>query len=185
MPAGLYPRLLGSDWSRLDETVRRFHVESTSVQASGSFQIRHGNSMMAKWLLWLLGMPSAGEAVPAELVVCAREGGEIWRRTFAGRRLTTTQFPFAGDLLAERLGAVELRFRLEVAAGALVYRQMTAALRIGPLTVPLPRWLRPQVDAREEPAQPPDQAHVIVQVLVPLVGLLIHYEGTIKREEAA
>src|SRR5258708_16279853 len=138
MPAGLYPRLLGSDWSRLDETVRRFHVESTSVQASGSFQIRHGNRMMAKWLLWLLGMPSAGEAVPVELVVCAREGGESWMRTFAAGRLTTTHFPLAGDLLAERLGAVELRFCPAGAGGALVYRQLSAALRVLPATLPLP-----------------------------------------------
>jgi hypothetical protein len=74
---------------------------------------------------------------------------------------------------------------LEVAAGALVYRQMTAALRIASLTIPLPRWLRPQVDAREETARPPDREHVFVQVVVPLVGLLILYEGTITIEDAA
>src|SRR5258707_9502151 len=155
MQAGLYARLLGSDWSRLDETVRRVHVVSTPVRASGSFRVRHGNSMMAKWLLWLLDMPPAGEAVPARLIVRSCEGGESWVRTFGGRRLTTTQFPLGNSLLAERFGALELRFRLEVAAGALVYRPMSAALRIGPLTVSLPRWLRPQVDAREEAAESP------------------------------
>jgi len=155
------------------------------VRARGSFRVRRGNSIMARWLLWLLDLPFAGDAVPAELLVRAREGGESWERAFGGRRFTTTQFPLGGSLLGERFGVLELRFRLEVTAGALVYRQMTAALRIASLTIPLPRWLQPQVEAREETAQPPDREHVFVQVVVPLVGLLILYEGTITIEDAA
>src|SRR6478736_5934330 len=109
MPAGLYPRLLGSDWSRLDETVRRFHMESTGVRARGSFRVRRGTSIMARCLLWLLDLPSAGDAVPVELLVRSREGGESWERAFGGRRFTTTQFPLGGSLLGERFGALELR----------------------------------------------------------------------------
>src|SRR5258706_12207215 len=102
MQAGLYARLLGSDWSRLDETVRRFHVVSTPVRASGSFRVRHGNSMMAKWLLWLLDMPPAGEAVPAPPIVCSFEGGGRLGGTLRGRAPPTTSVSLRNNLLSER-----------------------------------------------------------------------------------
>jgi len=179
---GLYPQLLGSAWNDLHEAVRRLHADTASVQATGSFRICHGNGRLARCLLGLLGMPPAGEDVPTRLIISPWGDGEKWSRTFGGRPLITTQWPRGRGVLAERLGALELRFRLKVQDGALIYRQTGVVLRLGPFPIPLPGRFAPQVTAREEPGDGPNQTRVSVQVVLPLIGLLISYHGGMARE---
>jgi hypothetical protein len=183
MAVGLYPQLLGSAWNDLHEAVRRLHAEAAPVQAAGSFRIRRGKGPVARWLLTLLGLPPAGEAVPIRLTISLYGNGEKWLRTFGDRPLVTTQRPGGRSLLAERFGTLELRFRLQVQGGALVYQQTGAALRLARISIPLPGWLTPKVAAREEPGGGPNQTRVCVRVVFPWVGLLISYEGIMTREE--
>ena len=185
MVVGLYPQLLGSAWNDLHESVRRLHVDTDPVQATGFFRIRHGNGRLARCLLCLLGMPPAGEAVPTRLDISPCGNGEKWLRTFGDRLVITTQQPGPPGMLAERFRALELRFRIKVNRGALVYWQTNMALRLGPFSIPLPGWLAPRMAAREEPAGGPNRTHVSVQVVVPLVGLLISYDGIMAREQSS
>jgi hypothetical protein len=83
------------------------------------------------------------------------------------------------------MGPLELRFRLEVSAGALRYHPAGAALRWGALRLPLPQGCTPRVSAREEPLGGPDQTSVAVEVNLPLLGLLIAYEGTMTLAESS
>ncbi len=122
------------------------------------------------------------------LQVTALEEGEQWRRTFAGRPLVSMQSNrpdgrFDG-LLVERIGIVEMRFRLEVGGGALSYETVSAALRFGFLRVPLPHWLSPCVTAWERAIGETDQIHVSVDVTFPLLGRLIAYNGMLTQVEA-
>jgi len=181
---GLYPRLLGDSWNNLDVTVRHLHVQGRPVRATGSFRIRHGTGRLARGLLRLCGMPSAGAGVPTQLVVTPHGHREQWVRTFGDQPLATTQCGRGRDVLVERLGILEFRFRLEVTDGELIYRQTGMALCLGPLSVLLPRWIAPEVVAREGPAGMPNRTQVSVQVLMPWVGLLIAYEGAVTSEEA-
>ena len=64
--------------------------------------------------------------------------------------------------------------RLHVENGGLVYHQVGAALWRG--WVPLPAFLAPRVVGSEMP-DGPDAVRVNVRVTIPLVGLLIAYEG--------
>ena len=57
-----------------------------------------------------------------------------------------------GSELAERIGVLEFRFRLEAVAGSLVFRQREAALLWGSVRLPLPASCVPRVDAREDAA---------------------------------
>lgn len=184
MIAGLYPQLLGSAWNELHEAVRGLHVD-TAIQATGFFRVRHGNGRLARCLIRLLAMPPAGEAVPVGLAISPCGIGENWSLTFGDRPLITTQWPGRGGVLVERFGALELRFRLQVDGEALVYRQTGVALRLGPFPMTLPSWLAPRVTAREEPGGGPNRTHVSVQVVIPLVGFLISYEGIIAREQTS
>lgn len=183
-PSSLYPRLIGPTWHNLDEAVRRVHIEAMPVRAAGSFRIQHGRSWLVRFLLWLLRLPPAAEAVDTRLTVTSHGNGEQWSRMFGDKAFVTTQWELASGLLGERVGIVELQFRLDVANGALIYRQTGVALHLGPFCVSLPRWISPRVAAREEAGGNPNQAHVMVEVLAPLVGLLILYEGDIERDEA-
>ena len=125
-------------------------------------------------------MPPASEAVAMQLVVAPVPRGEEWRRSFGAHPLVSTQLKHPTGLLAERMGAMEMRFALAVENGALGYRTRRVALCLGPLRLPLPRWLAPRVTAWEKPGAA-DQVQVTVESRLPLVGLLISYEGTINR----
>ncbi|MGH9854520.1 MAG: DUF4166 domain-containing protein, partial [Blastocatellia bacterium] len=129
--------------------MRRLHGSSGTVRAVGVFQVRHGSNRLARTLARLARLPAAGEAVDVRLQVTAREEDEEWRRTFAGRPLVSVQSNQSDGLLVERMGVVEMRFRLEVAGGALNYQTVSVALRFGSLRVPLPHWLSPCVTAWE------------------------------------
>jgi len=84
--------------------------------------------------------------------------------------------------MRERFGMIEISCRLEVDHGAILYRQVGTALRLGRLRFSLPRRLWPVVEAVEE-AHGPLATYVSVRVTVPVVGHLITYDGCVRREE--
>lgn len=182
MLLALYPRFLGPLWHELDAPVRRAHLNGEPFCGVGSFRVRHGTGHLERLLAWLLRMPSATECADTQLIVTPLGPGERWLRSFDGRSFVIAQRAADGCELLERIGPLELRFRLEVRDGALLYRQASAALRFGPLRVPLSPRLAPRVEAREEPAGA-DRTHVLVVVSVPYVRFLLSYEGHMEIRE--
>lgn len=182
--SGLYPKLLGESWDRLHSSVRRLHASVPPVQAVGVFQVRRGSNGLVRLLARLTRLPEAGEAVNVRLLVTARGDGEEWRRAFAGQPLVTLQSERLDGLLAERMGPIEMRFRLKVVDGALTYQTTRAALCLGPLRLPLPPWFSPRVTAWERPVGEGGHIEVSVQVHLPLLGCLITYGGRLTRVEA-
>jgi hypothetical protein len=182
-PCGLYPQLLDASWGQLDEPVRRMHSAGAIAEAAGTFRVRHGSNGLVRLLARLAGLPAAGQDVPVRLIITPLANGEEWLRTFAGRPLMSRQGLGPDGLLAERVGAVELRFRLKVDSGGLFYETRSAALCLGPLRIPMPRFVIPRVTAWEKAAGKGDLVQIAVEVSLPLVGLLIAYEGTLTRIE--
>ncbi|MGI8749522.1 MAG: DUF4166 domain-containing protein [Thermoleophilaceae bacterium] len=182
MRPALYPQLLGPSWHELAAPVRRTHLDGASLSAAGRFRVRHGAGRLGRLLAWLLRVPPATEAASIRLLVTPLGRGERWERSFDGAPLISTQRE-SGGRLVERIGPLELCFRLEVRGGALLYRQAGAALSAGPLAVSLPRVLAPRVEAREEP-EGTERTRVSVAVTVPWIGLLVSYSGYIERDEA-
>jgi hypothetical protein len=182
LPISLYRRLIGTAWPDVDEAVRQSHLDGGLLRRVGSFRVQCGTSNLARLLLAILRAPSAAEAVATELVITPLACGEKWVRRFGDKTLITTQAGRSGGVLIERISMVELRFRLDVSDGSLIYRQIGTALRLGPLSVPLPEWLSPRVEVREE-AEGLKCTHVSVVVTAPFAGLLISYDGQIHEEE--
>jgi hypothetical protein len=177
----LYPRLLGPAWAELDEALRQAHLEGERLSLSGTFRIQRGTGRLARLVAAMLRMPEAGEAVATRLTVVRTASGERWTRQFAGSELITTQTAAADGTMRERFGMIEISCRLEASGGAICYRQVGAAICVGGLRIPLPRWLWPFVEGIEE-ADGPGQTRVSVRVTVPLIGHLISYDGTVMRE---
>ena len=177
----LYRRLLGPDWGTLAEAVRRNHYDGFPFRAVGTFQIRHGTHPVGCLLARLSGMPPPGLAVDTVLVIREHGDGERWLRQFDGRAFATTQGARDG-LLVERFGPMEIRLRLIARDGALHYRQVGAACRLGPLLLPIPRGMAPRVEAIEAP-DASGRSSIRVIVAAPIVGTLIEYEGVIERQE--
>lgn len=181
--AGLYERLIVDGWRGLDESVRRLHA--AGVRVTGSFTVRRGASRTARMLASLLRLPAPGEVVPVQLRVTPSGDGERWHRTFNNRAFVTQQHAHDAALLAERMGPFEVRFRLCVEDGALVYQQESAALRALGLRVTLPAALSPRIEASEHAESCDGRAggvRVSVRVTMPLVGLLLLYEGRLLME---
>lgn len=98
--------------------------------------------------------------------------------------MITVQWSGSDGSLIESSGPVQLAFALSADNGSLRYRQIHAAFRIGPITIPLPSWLAPNIVAVESPA-PDGGTKVFVEVSAPLIGLLAAYEGQLFAEESS
>ncbi len=131
----LYARLLGAEWAQLDETLRRAHLQGDRLCLSGTFQIRRGESWLARVVARILRLPATSEAVAARLTVLPTASGEKWIRRFGDSELMTTQTAAADGTMRERFRIIEISCRLEATSGAITYRQVGAALRLGRLHV--------------------------------------------------
>lgn len=177
-PRALYAQLLGASWLQVAEPVRLLHTPESTVRARGRFRIAHGRSPAARFLARLLRLPRASDAAETRLVITACADGERWRRTFDDRRLDSRQYQAGECDLAERIGVLELRFRLDASEAALVFRQHAAALMVGSVRLRLPAGWAPKVEAREDPAGP-HHIRVHVRVALPGLGPVLTYDGTI------
>jgi hypothetical protein len=179
----LYAQLLGSSWRRTAESVRVAHAAGETIRAHGCVRIAHGERAAARFLAGVLRLPRAGDAVETRLVVTPGADGEDWLRIFDARRLRTRQYEAGDGKLAERVGILEFRFRLEVSDGGLFFRQVDARLTLGSLRVRLPAAWTPQVEAREEPAGA-RQIRIHVRVVLPALGPLLTCDGLIHIEDS-
>jgi hypothetical protein len=176
----LYPRIVGPGWAHLGEPVQRLHTGTSTLYGAGKFTVRRGESGPARLLAGLMRLPSAGNDVHVKLVITPHESGERWHRTFGPVPFITEQRAGEDGLMLERIGPTEVRYRLEVAGGALYYRHTGTALRLGPIRLPLPRWLAPHITARESAMPDEKSTHISVKVTLPLIGLLVSYKGYIE-----
>lgn len=178
MPGNLYRRALGDSWHQLPELLRRFHADA-GVNGGGTFRVRHGQGFLCARLAAWARLPRETLSSAVALTVTSSGDKQHWTRTFDGLPLVSVQWLTADGLLAERVGQVELTFRLHVEDGGLDYDQVGAGFVIGGRRVPLPRGLAPVVRARET-ADGPDLVNVTVDVRIPWGGLLIAYEGDLR-----
>lgn len=182
-PCSLYARLLGASWLQVAEPVRFAHASRSTVRAHGRLRIERGRTHAARLFARLLRLPRPSAAAETRLVVTPGDNGEQWRRTFDDRRLDTRQYEAGDGELAERIGILEFRFRLEASEGNLLFRQLEAAFVLGSVRVPLPVAWAPRVEAREDPAGA-HRVRVHVRVALPAVGTVLTYDGTMDIEVA-
>jgi hypothetical protein len=159
------------------------HSDGSIVDGVGTMRVCRGTNVPARWLATLLGLAAAGDAVSVTLTIKPSANEEEWVRSFSGKPMVTRQRLRPGGILAERAGLSELRFRLEVRDGGLHFHPVGVSLVLGWLMLPLPRWLAPSVTARELPTGRPDETEVSVVVSLPILGLLISYEGLMTRRK--
>jgi hypothetical protein len=178
----LYARVLTSSWAQLAEPARFAHTPQPLVRARARLRVEHGRNGIARLLAWVLRLPRAADDAEATLVITSDEDGERWRRTFGDRRFDTRQYQTGPFEVAERIGILELRFRLGVDDGSLVFRQVHAAFVMGPIRFPLPLACAPVVEAREDAAGA-RRLRIQVRLTVPSVGPVLTYHGTVDYEE--
>lgn len=169
--AGLYKRVLGSDWDRLASTIQLAHERK---QATGKFTVTWGKGLIIRCLVQVMQLPAPGDQVPVVLEIESANSAEVWLRTFGRQKLITSQASGEPGVLLERMGILTFRLQLIVTpTQGLEYR--TVGVRIG--LVPLPLFLCPNIRANEETTAVLDQTHIHVTVSLPILGTMIEYAG--------
>jgi Domain of unknown function (DUF4166)/Saccharopine dehydrogenase NADP binding domain len=172
----LYRRVLGAAFDELPKPIRDMHAFSSVHTASGVAEVERGTNPLSRLIGWIFGFPSAARAVPVQVQFTAKNGREIWRRSFGDKSFSSEQFEGTGRseyLLVERFGIFSF-------AMALVWAEKRLSLvvrRWSCLGIPLPLSLAPGGEAFEFVRD--GKFHFHVEIKLPLAGLIVRYRGSL------
>ena len=168
----LYERVLGRGFEKLPPMLRDFHRGAITMRGHGRVVVRCGDGALRRLLARAMGLPRPCEQAMVDLDVTIDGEREIWRRSFDGRPLRTTQWD-AGGLLGERSGPGAFIFKLHADARGLRFEHRRTTL----FGVPIPRAIAPRVDA--DAFVRGDGWDLRVTISIPLLGMIKTYTGHI------
>jgi Domain of unknown function (DUF4166) len=169
--ASLFRRLAGASYESLPAPVLAMHEGAFPRRFTGRSSVERGSGVLARALGAISSLPPAAESIPVSIVITEARDGERWARDFDGYPLVS-RMGSEGNLLTERVGSTTFYFELAVADAALVWR----LVRVRMLGLRLPAsWFR----VRPRESADAGRYRFDVRVEFPLVGLLVHYRGTL------
>jgi hypothetical protein len=171
----LYRQVMGEDFHLLPSELQVFHSTVGRVTLSGQCTVIGPNTVIGKLMGWVFALPKTTDKTHFSFEIEANTTAETWRRHFPGRLMTSRMSMIAGRLV-ERLGPVDLHFRLKTDSGQLVML-LERVIFCG---IPCPGFLLPSVIAAETAS--PGKLHFNVAARLPLVGLLSEYRGFLNVE---
>jgi hypothetical protein len=174
-PPSLYRRLLGPRFDELPGALRRFHDTAGGGRARGVFQVERGRGWLRNAVASLLGFPRAGVNLLVTLEVVVETDREQWRRRFPDETVVSTQWE-RNQLLIEKFGVGSFSCCLKIAEADLVYEFRQAWLA----GVPFPSWFSPRVNGHVTGEE--NGWRVVVRVIAPILGEILHYEGRVEPE---
>jgi hypothetical protein len=181
-----FETILGADFACLPEPVRRLHAVTQAVETAGRAEITAAPGLVPWLICRLAGLPRAGHEVPVSVAFHVdRDGGEYWRRRFAGRRYASGFAAGGGrgrgheGLLLERFFPFQLYHRLTPRPDGLAWLLVEWRL----LGIPLPGWTLPTVNCFESAEG--ERFRFDIDVCFPIVGRVIHYRGWLVPVEPA
>ena len=166
----LYRTVMGDAFDRLAGPVRRFHSLAGRHELHGWVDVRAPGSWAARLLAICLGAPTRAAQGPIRFELWAQPDAETWTRFFPNRTMRSV-LKKDGIRVTEKLGASRLAFELVEVAGALEMRLETLHF----WGMPCPRWLMPDITARETGES--QRLNFQVQAAVPMIGLVVSYSG--------
>ncbi|MDB5585741.1 MAG: saccharopine dehydrogenase [Devosia sp.] len=169
----LYQRVMGERFFDLPAPVRQMHSIIGDGGAAGTGTVTRGTSHMAHVTAIIMGFPPSGEH-SVHVAFAENNGIETWTRSFSGHHFQS-RLSLAKGLLIERFGPMRFSFDLlSTPAGLqMVMRQWSI------FHVPMPLALAPRSEAREW-AEGEDFLFD-VPIRLPLVGMIVHYHGRLRR----
>lgn len=165
----LYATVMGPRFAKLAPRVAALHGVLREAGAHGRAVVTRGRHPIARALAALLGFPATGEHA-VHVGFSERHGVERWTRTFSSRRFASAFFEERGCVV-ERFGP--FRFRFHLASDGDGLRMVLRGWSVARL--PLPLAFAPRASAREW--QEAELFHFDVSIVLPLVGLMVHYAG--------
>jgi hypothetical protein len=175
-PRSVTAIILQRDWAIVEPAVRAVH-ERRPMALSGHATVRRGLHPLARLAAWAAGLPRSQAGAPLR-VVMEQDGdaAERWTRWFGASAPMRSTLRQRGDLVDERLGITSLRYRFQVEGGAIRWQVIAART----LFVSWPkRWLK-GVQAMESVQG--GRYYFDVGLVLPWLGLVFHYTGTLTPE---
>jgi predicted DCC family thiol-disulfide oxidoreductase YuxK len=167
----LLRQVLGSDYRTLPPALQQLHDVEDLQACLGSCRVQRGDRPISRAVGLLLSLPASSEAAEFRFTIRRDGESEIWCRDIAKHRFQTVIRPLGRNRLSEKVGPVELIFR--VTAGSF---GCTWTLEAGRLFgLPLPKALRPTVLAREWDEG--GQVKFDVEASLPAIGPIVRYDG--------
>lgn len=144
-------------------------------RAEGLAEIDRGHGVMARLIAAIAGFPRAGQGVRVQVLFKADAKGELWQRTFAGKRFASYQF--AGiepreSIVFERFGLITIALHLVLQN----QRLDVIPVRWSVLGIPLPKALMP-VGETYEWVDGQNRFNFHVEISHPWFGLVVRYRG--------
>jgi uncharacterized protein YbjT (DUF2867 family) len=172
LPPPVYARAMGERFDALPPLVRAIHDVQADGGADGEGTVTRGRNLLARLFARIMGMPPAG-TTPLHVAFTERDGAERWTRDFGGHCFASELSARAGGV-TERFGP--MRFHFDLPSNGEGLRMALAGWSL--FGVPLPRFLAPNIAAREW--QEGDRFRFEVEVAMPLIGRIVHYTGWLK-----
>jgi hypothetical protein len=175
MPLSPFQQLVGPDFALLPEPVRRFHSFAVDTATEGRADITSPRGFLPWLICKVSGLPAPGGDVPVTVhFQIASDGGQFWRRRFAGRRyqsgFSAGTERYAG-LLCERFFPYVFFHKLTASADGLRWDLVRWKL----LFLPLPRWLMPVAVCFESANG--DHFVFDIDAAFRIIGPVVHYHG--------
>lgn len=188
MAEALFPRNLrgivknGVDsYDLLPQPIRDMHDVANKTTATGQATITRDASVLAKLAAWVMRFPKEGHAIALTTTFNKLPAGEMLHRSFNGECFTTYFYdhPKAGHFI-ERFGPFWFLVENDCSEEGIdmFLRRFWLWKHI-----PLPLWLAPHIDATER-VDAQGRYQFDVDIHLPLIGRVIHYQGWLVKESA-
>lgn len=169
-PDSLYRQVMGADFDSLAHELQVFHGTAGKIKLSGRCSVTGPRTLAGKLMGWVFSLPKTIEEATLLFELDADAHQETWRRHFPNRMMVSRMRVIAGTLV-ERLGPVDLHFQLKADNGKLI--MLLNGISVA--GIPCPKFLIPSVIAEETAS--PGKLHFNVAARLPIVGLLVAYQG--------
>lgn len=174
--APLYRKILGSAFYRLPSRVQELHDTALPRRWTGFAQVRRGPGLMAALVAALVGFPKAASRASVSVTFMPEGSAERWIRSFDGKSFSSLQSAGTGKnehLLVERFGITSFAMALVVDTD----RMFLVQRRWSVLGIPMPQFLLPIGSSFETVHE--GQFCFDVQIALPLIGLIVAYQGSL------
>lgn len=168
----MYARALGVPFRALPWAVRRVHADHEWRVLIGRVTVRRGKNWWAQFAGWLYGFPPELREAPCRVEFTTTPSGEHWWRRFGGHPMKSLLSVENGRLY-ETFGLLKVELACAKRGGTLVIESGRARF----CSIPMPRWLSPDVIASEKERDGAFQFRVSIRI--PAFGLIAAYNGTL------
>lgn len=175
--APLFERALGPAFASLPAQVRDAHEVWDRRVFAGEARVDRGEGFVARAVAALFGFPAAAAAAPVRVLMERRGDGEVWERSFAGRRFRSRISPAGAGRVTEAFGPFAFDLDLPIRDGVLDFEVRRGRF----LGIPLPRALLPRSESRETAEAGLFRFDVALHAPFGL-GLIVRYRGWLQPE---